>query len=706
MNMGASIAAPRPGLLLGSYPQRSDDAAAWRDPLARWSGWWGWRGWRGSRIGRPVQPATPIGMIRERQRAWALCLQVENPNVAPELHDLRVRLGCDGYGRVHRADALGCAAAAMQHSLGRNPFDTQLHCAQVLLDGGLAEMATGEGKTLAVALAAAVAALSGVPVHVMTANDYLAQRDRDLLAPFFMSLGLSVGVVVGTSTSDTRRAAYACALTYCTAREVAFDHLRDRQSMGIDAAAGSSDVQQHAAALAGEAAPPRLLRGLCMALVDEADSLLIDEATMPLVLAEPVDDPGQRAACFQALALARRLLPGQDVQIDQHSHEVTWSAPGLALLEAQAAGLDAAWHNGRHRQDLVNTALVALHALRRDEHYIISEDRVVEQRITEQRVTKPGVEPPCRRQVQLLDPNTGRSAPGRVWARGLQTLVELKEGCTLTAPTRTVAQTSYQRFFSRYLHLAGTSGTLAECRAELAAVYGLAVVRLPLRRPCRRIVAPPQRFADDAERNQAVLHAVAEMQRAGRPVLVGCASVLASRALSAQLLAAGIAHRVLDARHDADEADEAAIVAQAGLAGALTVATTMAGRGTDIELGPAVAAAGGLHVIDCQDNLSARLDRQLIGRAARQGDPGSAVLWHALVGGVSQRTNDSSPTAGRRNKPYASKLSGGVWPGWAVHIWHRWRQRWAQAQGTRHRRRLLEQDLSWQNKLDFKRLRA
>ncbi len=694
MNMSAHLTAPRPGLLLGSYPQRSDDAAAWRDPLARWSGW---RMWRSAR------PATPIGLIRERQRVWAIRFQSTTANVSPKLQDLHACLVRDGFGRLHRADALGCAAAAMQRGIGRDPFDTQLHCAQVLLDGGLAEMATGEGKTLAVALAAAVAALSGVPVHVMTANDYLAQRDGDLLAPFFRSLGLSVGVVVGSSTTDARRAAYACALTYCTAREVAFDHLRDRQLMGIDAAAGRSDVQQHAAALAGDAAAPRLLRGLCMALVDEADSLLIDEATMPLVLAEPVDDPAQRAACFQALALARRLSLRQDVQIDQHSHEVTWSAPGLALLEAQAAGLDAAWHNGRHRQDLVNTALIALHALRRDEHYIVTESSVAEGSGSQPQRTEPDVEPPCQRQVHLLDPNTGRSAPGRVWARGLQTLVELKEGCTLTAPTRTVAQTSYQRFFSRYLHLAGTSGTLTECRGELAAVYGLAVLRLQSRRPCRRVVAAAQRFADDAERNQAVLHAVRSMSQVGRPVLIGCASVLATRELSAQLVAAGIAHSVLDARHDADEA---AIVACAGQRGALTVATTMAGRGTDIELGPGVAAAGGLHVIGCQDNLSARLDRQLIGRAARQGDPGSAVLWHSSGGGGSQPTNDSSPTPHGRNKTYASKLSDAVWPGWAIQLWHRWRQRWAQTQGMRHRRRLLEQDLSWQNKLDFKRLRA
>jgi len=654
---------PRPGPVLGRYPQRRDALAPWRVPA-----------WAVplAQLSARRSAADDLGAVREQQARWA---GSGADAWAVELPPLRTRLARDGPVGSVRSEALGAAAAAMQRELGRDPYATQIACAQALLDGAMAEMATGEGKTLAVALAAAVAALAGAPVHVMTANDYLAARDAQQLAPVFAALGLRTGVVLGATDPTARRAAYACDITYCTAREVAFDHLRDRlllQGRG-------SDLQQRAAALGGEPEPQLLLRGLCLALVDEADSLLIDEATMPLVLAETADDPGQRAACFQALALARRLEPGIDVQIDPVTLQVHWSAEGEDRLEQGSAGLGGAWLNRRHRSDLVGAALVALHALQRDRHYLLRDGR-----------------------IELLDAVTGRAAQGRVWSRGLQTLVELKEGCTLTPATRTTAQTSYQRFFTRYWHLAGTSGTLAECRAELAAVYGKAVVTIPRRRPDLRIDHGLRAFVDGASRAQAIVARVQEFTAQGRPVLIGCDSVAATQALSQQLHDHGIDHAVLDARHDADEA---AIVARAGERGAVTVATAMAGRGTDIALGAGVAALGGLHVIGCQDNLSARLDRQFTGRAARQGDPGSCELWIALDAPVWRGRDGLCSSWLRRGRKVEGE--GGLGrPSAVLRALVRLRQQQDQVKGMRQRRRLLEQDLSWQQKLDFNRLRA
>ncbi len=656
-------AVPRPGPVHGLYPQRPQSDAAWL------AGPWRPLMAIGAGLTRRKPRAGQVGVdaIRTSQAAWT---RVHERNLPLHLHRLRARLAREGWqAESLRAQALGCAAALMQTRLGRNPFDTQLMCAELLLSGCLSEMATGEGKTLAVALAAAVAALAGVPVHAMTANDYLARRDAGQLAPFFHALGLSTGVVQADTSPDARRLAYACDITYCTAREVAFDHLRDRQQLQ----AAPTELQQRVLRLTQAEDPgqqPLLLRGLCMALVDEADSLLIDEATMPLVLAEAVNDPRHRAWCFQALALARELELGRHVEVDALSHQVRWTDEGRQTLDTRAAALGGAWLNSHHRLDLAGSALVALHALRRDEHYLVTDTG-----------------------VQLLDAYTGRLAQGRVWSRSLQSLVELKECRKISPPTQTRAQTSYQRFFSRYWHLAGNSGSLLECRRELASIYGLRVVPVPLRLPSQRRLLPARVFRSGEDRLASLVQRVRELRSQGRPVLVGVATVAQAQALSAQLQAAHVAHQVLDARHDQSEA---AVVARAGQAGQVTVATAMAGRGTDIHLGPGVAAGGGLHVIVCQDNRSARLDRQFIGRCARQGDPGSAELWHAPAA-------HPGATAGEARAAAAH----GLWPpALALGTLRAWQQALNESRDRRRRRRVLEVDLSWETRLDFKHLHA
>jgi preprotein translocase subunit SecA len=670
---------PMPGVVWGEYPQRIEAlaprTASAIDSLAQ-SVHAALAGIMAT-LKAPLHRAGDARLlqsVRAEQAAWS---RLDEAQRSVRLTSLRARLARDGWAGAWRAEALGCVADAGLRSLGRDPFDSQLLAASVLLDDHLAEMATGEGKTYAAALAAAVASLAGVPVHVMTANDYLVARDTEQLKPFFAALGLTVGAVLGASDPDARRAAYACHVTYCTAREVAFDYLRD----GLAAQAAGSDLLQRTQRLAGRAAvAPRLLRGLCMALLDEADSLLIDEATMPLVLSQEVADPQQRASCFQALTLARQLKPGVDVTVNLAARRIEWLEPGVEHLERLSTGLHGAWCNRQHRRDMVGAALEALHLLERDQHYIVRDDK-----------------------VELLDAVTGRAAPGRVWSRGLQTLVELKEGCTPKPATETRAQISFQRFFARYLRLCGMSGTLAEARGEIRALYRREVVAIPLRRASLRRILPQRLFIGPAQRWQAVLRRVAALSSQGRPVLIGTDSVADSEALSAVLVDAGIAHQVLNARHDQAEAQ---IVAMAGTRGAVTVATRMAGRGTDIVVGDGVAALGGLHVICCQHNPSRRLDRQLIGRAARQGDPGSAETFRTLEALGINREREGLPSALLQRCRIRDDAGALALPAWLVRSWAARLQAREEARQIRQRRRLLEQDREWERRLSFSSLHA
>ncbi len=673
---------PSPGLAFGPYPLRAwppanalsgaaalhgavrragDGLLSLLAPLLRW---------------RMKQAAQAwLQGVRGQQQTWAALPEHAH---AAALHQLRARLGANGFGQAELlAQGLGCVAAAARLSLGCDPFDAQLLAARALLAGKLTEMATGEGKTLAAALAAALGALAGTPVHVLTVNDYLVARDAAQLTPLYARLGLGVGQVLAGHTEAQRRAAYGADICYATAREVAFDYLRDSLRDSLRDPLGQHDANPLRQRSAAPAAAAPVLRGLCMAIVDEADSLLIDEATLPLILAEAaadaVVDATQRAALYQAWQLARALREGTHFSLDPGARQVLWLPGADAHIEQLAAGLGGEWLNRRHRRDLLGQALTALHLLHNETDYLVRDGA-----------------------VQLLDAATGRSAPGRQWQRGLHRLVELKEGCRLSPEAATRAQTSVQAFFGRYLLLAGMSGTLRECRAELRAFYGREVRRVPLRRPLRRTLLVPRLFASSAQRQAALVQRAAVLHAQGRPVLLGTASVAASRALAAALRAAGLPHRVLDARHDADEA---ATVAGAGQRGAITVATQMAGRGTDILLGPGVAALGGLHVINAQDNPNARLDRQLCGRAARQGEPGSAETWHAL---------DAAPWKGSAlGRVLLARCAGsgrGALAGLATRLCAAWAQARIEGGQRKLRRQLLEQDLQWQRHLSFNHL--
>ena len=496
---------------------------------------------------------------------------------------------------VDAAQAFALVREACRRSLGKTPYDVQLMGAATLFAGRLAEMQTGEGKTLTAALAACIAGVARLPTHVVTVNDYLALRDAAEMLPLYAFFGLDVGTIVTGMSLDARRSAYACSVTYCTNKELVFDYLKDRVSAGGMVSRAQLMVRSH---VDGRAGSGLLLRGLHFAIVDEADSILIDEARTPLILAAGGAATESPEIYAQSLMLAQQLAPVEHYELRPDRRELHLTAAGRARVAEDSSGMGEAWTAGHAREHLVAQALRALHLFQRDQHYVVADEK-----------------------VHIVDEYTGRILAGRKWEQGLHQLIETKEGCELSDQTVTLARITYQRFFRRYLRLSGMTGTAREVEREIRAVYALATQTIPTNRPGMRVTFAPECCSDEAAKWARVTEEARRMHGQGRPVLIGSRSVEASERLSAALHAGGLAHRVINARQDADEA---AIIAQAGQAGMITVATNMAGRGTDIHLGDGVVEAGGLHVILTEYHDSSRIDRQLFGRCARQGDAGSA----------------------------------------------------------------------------------
>jgi preprotein translocase subunit SecA len=496
--------------------------------------------------------------------------------------------------------AFALASVAAERTLGLRPHDVQIRGGWILLHGMVAEMETGEGKTLTATLPAAAAALAGAAVHIVTVNDYLAARDAEAMAPLYRALGLTVAAAVHGQDPEARRAAYACDIAYCTNKELVFDYLRDRLALGERAQAPARRRIERVGGADDERGV--LLRGLCYAIVDEADSVLVDEARTPLVIAGR-DPAGSELETYRAaLAAARRLQHGPDFEVDARERAVRLTPVGRAKLQTISAELPAALQGPRWREAFVAQAITAMYLHKRDQHYIVRDDK-----------------------VQIVDEYTGRVLPDRAWEQGLHQMIEVKEGCALTGRQSCVARITYPRFFRRYLRLAGMTGTASEVAWELWSVYRLPVVRVPTHRPVRRADWGLTLCADAAAKADAIADRVRALHAEGRPVLIGTRSVAASEAVSAALAARGLDHELLNARQDRAEA---AVVARAGAAGRITVATNMAGRGTDIRIDAEVAVRGGMHVIATELHDARRIDRQLFGRCGRQGDPGS---YEAIV---------------------------------------------------------------------------
>jgi len=514
--------------------------------------------------------------------------------VAVELREI-FRRHRDNHSDLERAFALVREVAVRQ--IGESPFPVQIAGAFALESGCIVEMATGEGKTLTATMPATVAGWRGQGCHIITVNDYLAERDAEWMGRIYRFCGLSVAHIEQAMSAVDRRAAYLADITYCTNKEVTADFLRDRLILGR--LRGLSSALLTKIAQGGQSIIDRLVqRGLNFAIVDEADSILVDEAITPLIISGPAPNPEQVEAFRQAADIVGHLNQDTDYRVNARYREVELTNEGRTRLADLAGTLGNIWQGARRREEIATKALVAKELYSLDKQYVIDDGKVV-----------------------IVDDFTGRLMPDRSWRDGLHQAVEAKEKLEITPSKDTYARISFQRFFRMYSKLSGMTGTASEAAAEFWQIYHLPVVVIPTNRPCIRKNLPDIVLPTESTKWKRILLEIHRVHETGRPVLVGTRSVRASEYISQLLEAENLAHQVLNAvRHR----EEAQIVAGAGQAGRITVATNMAGRGTDIKLGRGVVKLGGLHVIASERNESARIDRQLFGRCARQGDPGSA----------------------------------------------------------------------------------
>ena len=584
----SSSAALRPGIALGRYPQREDLRDGWLDRTAASLGGFV----RQRAFGRSPGHAEFVARVNSEARELGA---LTNAQIRVRVPELRRRLYSEGLQEELVAHVFAVAREIAERLLKMRPFDVQLLGGRVMLEGKVAEMETGEGKTLTATLPACAAALAGIPVHIVTVNDFLVMRDAAWMKPLYAFLGLSVGTITEGMSPEARRSAYACDITYCTNKQLVFDYLKDRLMLGQEARHLHLQIEGLHAEF------PRtgrlLLRGLCFVIVDEADSVLVDEARTPLIISNVGDTAHEKKIYGEAVGMARQLTSGSDFSIRPREREVDLTDRGKRRAAELAEPFGGVWIGPRRREELIRRALCALYLFQRDKQYLVRNDK-----------------------VQIVDEYTGRVMADRSWERGLHQMIEAKEGCPISGQQETLARISYQRFFRRYLRIAGMTGTAREVARELWAVYRLPVVTIPTNRPVRRHRLPDQVYVTAEAKWAAIVDSLRRLHAEGRPVLVGTRSVAASEHLSELLKAAGLPHQVLNARQDQEEAE---VIATAGSRGRITVATNMAGRGTDIRLGPGIAELGGLHVLATERHDARRIDRQLFGRGGRQGDPGS-----------------------------------------------------------------------------------
>ena len=481
-------------------------------------------------------------------------------------------------------DILPEAFAAIREAdarvLGMRPYRVQVMGGLVLHQGRIAEMKTGEGKTLVSTLPAYLNALSGKGVHVVTVNDYLARRDSEWMGKVHRFMGLSVGLIVHDLDSAERRAAYACDITYGTNNELGFDYLRDNMVIR------QSELVQ---------------RGHNFAIVDEVDSILIDEARTPLIISGASDES---VGMYRAMDQIVRQLGPEDYTVDEKARTAMLSEEGVAHCEALLHVDNLFDPANITQQHCILQALKAHHVFKRDVDYIVQNDKVV-----------------------IVDEFTGRLMDGRRYSDGLHQALEAKENVTIAAENQTLASITFQNYFRMYDKLAGMTGTADTEAVEFHQIYNLEVVSIPPNKPMQRKDYPDLIYRTRKEKYDAIIEAIRELYEKGQPVLVGTISIETSEMLSQRLKKLNIPHSVLNAKQHAREAE---IVAQAGQKGHVTIATNMAGRGTDIVLGEGVLELGGLHILGTERHESRRIDNQLRGRSGRQGDPGSSRFYLSL----------------------------------------------------------------------------
>ncbi len=532
----------------------------------------------GSRNDRVIKSALPV--VERVNLLEPEYQQLSDEALKAKTQEFRARIAKGATLDDVLVEAFAACREAAKRTLGLRPYDIQLVGGWCLHNGWIAEMVTGEGKTLVATLAVYVNALAGKGCHLVTVNDYLAKRDAEWVGPIYEALGLSVGIIQSHMHSEERIPAYECDVTYGTNSEFGFDYLRDNMKV-------TKDLQCQ--------------RTLAYAVIDEVDSILIDEARTPLIISGPADE--DRGKYEEADKVSRRLNAGTDFEVKEKEHQCVLSEEGLERAE-ELAGLDFFAAGNTDWMHLLEQSLRAHYIYRRDKDYVVKDGEII-----------------------IVDEHTGRLMEGRRWSDGLHQAVEAKERLKPRPENQTLATITYQNFFKLYEKIAGMTGTAMTEAAEFWSIYKLDVVEIPTNRPLIRIEYDDQIYSTQDEKYAAVIEEIVRIQAEGRPILVGTTSIELSELISGKLERRGIEHVVLNAKHHQREAQ---IVLNAGQPGAVTIATNMAGRGTDIVLGPGVKQAGGLHIIGTERHESRRVDNQLRGRSGRQGDPGSSQFFLSL----------------------------------------------------------------------------
>ncbi|WP_198263336.1 hypothetical protein [sulfur-oxidizing endosymbiont of Gigantopelta aegis] len=585
---------------------------------------------------------------------------LQDGGLQANLNQVRYRLRTEGLQPSAVFQALALIDIACEQSLHKQAYDSQFKGAWAILSGRVAEMATGEGKSLTAALAVSVAALAGLRVHVVTVNDYLAKRDAEVFKPLYTLLELSVDGLEHEFDMERRSEAYHCDVLYCSNKELAFDYLKQRIRMGE----GSITAKR----LTSGGAESGLMPGLYFAIIDEADSVMVDEARTPLIISAPEEKKENEAILREALQLAHELI--EDEHFFKKERQMRLTEAGEHRLEELTDIQQWPWCLSSLRAEIVEKALAALHVYKLGREYIVQDDA-----------------------IQIVDEYTGRVLEGRSWEQGLHQLIELKEQVTLTDQNRTVARISYQQLFRKYHFLAGMTGTGAEVRDEFWRIYDLATAVIATRKKIQRQFCAYKILPDETAKWDYLAHQVKRRSEMGQPVLIGVQSINASEMAEQALRQHGLNVVVLNA-NQADK--EAEIIAQAGNSDAITIATNMAGRGTDIALNAAAREAGGLHVVLTELHDASRIDRQLYGRCARQGDPGSYEMILSL--------DDNLPRT--QFKPWKKTLSKHVlqWPwigGWLINQSFLFSQRKIEKINRQQRFQLFEQSLQRDQLLAF-----
>lgn len=489
--------------------------------------------------------------------------------------------------------ALAWIVVASEQTLNMAPYPIQLSCALAMIDGYLVQLAPGEGKTLTIALVAIIFGWSQKPCHVITANDYLAERDREQLLPLYTAAGVAASFVEQTLQPEEKSQRYQAQIVYGTAKQMLADYLNDVIKLGglasrtrmalTDWQAGGHSLQ---------------MRGLYYVIIDEADSILIDDATTPLIISTQEENSLLHEAVLIAKEFVDQLESNLDYKLRPEDWDLEYTAAGHQKITAATGRFPLLWHHRGRLEDLISQAILAKNRFKLDEHFVIVEGEVI-----------------------LVDESTGRMMHGRSWSYGFHQAVEARAGVELTSPSKTLEKMSFQNFFQSYHCLTGASGTLQNVQQELFHTYRVKTLEMPTRLPTQLKVANYGFYASKEQKNLALIEQVRSIHQSGLPILLGTRRIRDTEQLETLLKSAGFEFSVLNAKRLAQEAD---IVATAGDINKITLSTNMAGRGTDIKVTSKVLALGGLQVIMYEPHDSSRIDWQLFGRTGRQGNPGQA----------------------------------------------------------------------------------